>query len=434
MKKIISILLAIFLISNTLQAERIRKKKPRVETELTARLNLIKNQMQAMVNTMEEQLSSTLPVAITKLPYTISQAGKYYIPNNLTFTGNGPAITIASNNVSLDFYNNALILANPAAWGISITNAMECTITNGIIQGPNIGLAIQNSSGIHIASSFFNNSKVTCQNSHSIIFDTVSFESDGKNKNPALLVWNGSEHMTITHCTFSNWQNSIQATDLSGLQIVNSFIQGPGNLLNVGATNVQIQNTSFIDGVVLFANDSGALLEQVLFDCEVDINGYDNILARNSLVTGGSDFGLHIINGSNISCIDCQFSEALTANVQLEKASGCLFSGCKIIDSELDGIVFTQDASQNAVINCELSSNRQDGVRVELGATDNQFQSNNVFDNGNFGINILDPTTACYYNVSCNNKGADCPGSYIDPEQAPGVSNLVPGSNICCIP
>ncbi len=434
MKKAVTTLLAFVLLSTTMQAERMKKRKPRVEQELTARLNLIKNQMQAMVSTMQEQLTPTLPTAIAKLPYTISQAGKYYIPNNLTFTGSGPAITIASDNVSLNFYNNALILTNPGASGILINNAKECTIENGIIQGKNVGLAIQNAAGIHVETTFFNSSTVSCQGSHSITFDTVSFEGDGQNVTPALSIGQNSEHITVTHATFSNWLNSIEAADLSGFQIINTIVQGEGNLLTIGASNVQIQNSTFMGGTTLFANGSGALLEQVLFDCEVDINGYSNILAKNSAILSDGDFGLHVIEGSNSSWIDCQFSNAKLANVQLEKATGCLLSGCKIIDSQQDGIVLTQDATQNAVISSEISNNVQNGFTVALGALNNQFQSNNVFDNGNYGINILEPTTSCFYNISCNNKGADCPGSLLDPEQAPGVSNLVPGSNICCIP
>jgi len=391
-----------------------RAKKPFVETKLVGHLAAIKSQMQSMKKIMEQAAPATLPVAIGTLPYTIREPGIYYFPNNLVFSGKGPAITVAANNVVINCYNNALTVAEGI--GILVSGVREFTLQNGVIQGNVVGMQIENATAVHLLNSFFNGSKVTIDGASGVTLDTVSCDD-------SLLTINGSsQHITLTNCTING---QITATEVSGMQISDSLIEGA---VTVGANNLQIQNSAFINGALLFTNGSGALLEEVIFD-SVEINQYDSIMATNCMSRG-----LHIIQGSYCSFIDCHFANAAQANVQLDNATGCLFSGCKIIDSQADGIVFTTGSSQNALINCEVSNNGQNGCTIMIGATDNQLLNNNVYANANYGIYNLEPTTNCLFNVSCNNKGADCPGSGVHPEQAPGVSSLVPGSNICCIP
>lgn len=431
----------------------IKQKKPTVGSKVQQHLSQIQTAMQSILSTLEENATSSLPVAITSLPYTISKPGKYYVPNSLSYAGAGSAITVAADNVTINFYNNALTLTNANAIAISLNTVKECTIENGIIQGPVLGLKIASSSGVHIQNTFLNGAYATLSSAQGIEFTGSSFEAGSLTNVACLSIANSSEHITISNCTFNNWAETIAAQDVSAMQINDTLIRGSGALLTLGdsssqANDLLIQNSTFVltAGTVGidFIHGSGCLLENVLLDAAcgdaIHIGSiannatYNSILAKSCLITGSPDYGIYVEQGTNVSCSSCQFTDAKRANVLLASATGCIFTSCKLSDSDEHGIVLTPNANQNAVIDCEVSDNSQNGVVVQAGAKDNQIIRNNVFDNGNYGLFNSDASTSTFYNISCNNGVSDCPQSGVTPEQAPGVSTLVPGSNICCVP
>ena len=93
---------------------------------------------------------------ISSAPFTISEPGSYYLTTNLTVSG-GDAITIATNNVTLDL--NGFTIASTAAsatgYGIFINSSLisslrDLTILNGFIQG---GVTV-NGNGVYSGSGF----------------------------------------------------------------------------------------------------------------------------------------------------------------------------------------------------------------------------------------------------------------------------------------
>lgn len=74
---------------------------------------------------------------ISSLPYSISAPGAYYLGGNLSYPGTGNAITINSDDVTLDLMGfNLISTANPPnATGIYINNRTNVEIRNGTLSG-----------------------------------------------------------------------------------------------------------------------------------------------------------------------------------------------------------------------------------------------------------------------------------------------------------
>ncbi len=74
---------------------------------------------------------------ISSAPFTISVSGSYYLTTNLTVSG-GDAITIATNNVTLDLCGFTIASTTPSATGYGIrlnSGLSDITILNGHIRG-----------------------------------------------------------------------------------------------------------------------------------------------------------------------------------------------------------------------------------------------------------------------------------------------------------
>jgi hypothetical protein len=77
---------------------------------------------------------------ITSLPFTINKPGNYYLPNDLTFSGAGAAITVNADEVVIDLNQRSLIAKGAATSplvgsGIVVLNHEDVTIQNGDING-----------------------------------------------------------------------------------------------------------------------------------------------------------------------------------------------------------------------------------------------------------------------------------------------------------
>jgi len=62
------------------------------------------------------------PTPINHVPYTITKSGRYCVAKNLTYNGVEAAITIATNDVSIDLNFHKLLLTSGAATGILVQN------------------------------------------------------------------------------------------------------------------------------------------------------------------------------------------------------------------------------------------------------------------------------------------------------------------------
>jgi hypothetical protein len=73
---------------------------------------------------------------ITALPYTISTPGFYFLGGNLTFNGSGNAITVVTNDVTIDLMG--FTLKNTAAVpgnGIHMNGIENVEVRNGTVSG-----------------------------------------------------------------------------------------------------------------------------------------------------------------------------------------------------------------------------------------------------------------------------------------------------------
>src|SRR4029077_269735 len=93
-----------------------------------------------------ETAQSVTATAITAVPFVITKPGNYYLPNDLTFSGAGTAITINADEVNLDLNGRSLIAKGAATSpfvgiGIAVLNHEDVTIQNGDINGfGNVGV------------------------------------------------------------------------------------------------------------------------------------------------------------------------------------------------------------------------------------------------------------------------------------------------------
>lgn len=427
-------LIALVTTASSVQAKGTKQMREELlVSSVTKHLSRIVTELDGIRSEMQATIPNNVPVAITTLPFTITNPGQYYVLNDLTYSGDGTAITVAADNVTINFYNNTLALTNPAATAILVQNAHECAIANCIIQNAPNGIILSGCIGASLDYSFLNNSGVVATGSRSITIADCSFKGSAT----GLMLEQNSSQISIIESTFSEWQNSIVANDVSGLQIDSSIVLGVNPLTLTNTTNVQISNSSFAGTNELsFASGEGAILNNVVVEAlsgsALHIGTWDKLLAKDCIFIAAGDYALYIENGSNIHCIHCQFTDASTANVYLDNATGCLITNCKISDGVQNGLTLSPKATGNTIINCEISNNGQNGIEVAQNSLQNQIINNNVYDNGNYGIVNNEATTATFSNISCNNGTSDCPGDGVSPTQAPGVSPLVPGSNICC--
>lgn len=78
---------------------------------------------------------STGKNVITSLPFTINQPGSYVLNSNLSMSTSGNAITVATNDVTIDMQGFELTGVSPAQRGIQGFSNTNLTIRNGTIRG-----------------------------------------------------------------------------------------------------------------------------------------------------------------------------------------------------------------------------------------------------------------------------------------------------------
>jgi hypothetical protein len=88
---------------------------------------------------------------IGSVPYTISNPGNYVLNTDLPYAGTGTAITVNSNNVTIDFQGYQLKSSAPSSGvtitGIALTNVNNVTIKNGRLSAFVVGINIQGGIG-----------------------------------------------------------------------------------------------------------------------------------------------------------------------------------------------------------------------------------------------------------------------------------------------
>ncbi|MBS0656091.1 MAG: right-handed parallel beta-helix repeat-containing protein, partial [Verrucomicrobia bacterium] len=109
----------------------------------------------------QQYMSETRPIAISALPYTIMQSGKYYLDSDLELTDRaalGAAITVMADDVDLDLGDHS-ITVSPTIAAIFIHYASNVSVYNGRLVTPTVSNDA-NSVGIlthHVAHAVFDN-------------------------------------------------------------------------------------------------------------------------------------------------------------------------------------------------------------------------------------------------------------------------------------
>lgn len=444
---------------------------------------------------VEGLLKASLPIdtlfVVNQLPLTISQPGKYSVTKDLVYNASGPAITVACDNVSINFHNHTLTLNDVTSVGVLAKDCHEFTLENEVIQSTSStalhlinvnkatinnvytksstnGVTIENCQDVQLFSSQFAlGGGVVINGSSHVAIDSCTF--NGINSAYGFHVEGESEEIIITNSTFNDCLSSIHAINVNGMLIDSCHLTASPtstlNLVQLGssdtgclANDVIIRNSTLtqnqavagFNGILALAG-SGCLLENLVIKCASsdllegyasaaihigyqDHIPYQNLIAKNCIITGQNERALLIENGQKIVFDECQVSGASLYNLELLNATSCTVKNCMIFDGD-SGIYMdsSNGGGNNSIRDCFVYNNKTAGIVVNDMAKNN-VSGNNVW-GSQTGIQIaFSDYTEAFFNTSCNNSVQNCSNVY--PSQAPGGSDdktsAVAGTNLCC--
>jgi hypothetical protein len=195
------------------------------------------------------------PVAISRLPYTITTPGKYTLSQNIIMTTDADGITVTVDNVTIDM----------AGFGIT---SVPSPISNN-------GINLNNRTGVKIMNGFitgFASNGIWCSGSQNTSVTNMDIYSNGYG-----ILTNGGSCATITNCTVHNCNGGIS-------------INGYGNKVS-GCT---VNNISSSSGIYVA---HGSVTDNVVYNCLSGINVSDGSV-RNNYVTNNTAYGI-AINSAN---------------------------------------------------------------------------------------------------------------------------------------
>ncbi len=235
---------------------------------------------------------------IRRVPITITRSGKYCVTRDLTYDGAGAAITIAADNVTINFANHNLFLTDPAAEGILAVDVEELTILNDKISTGSVS-NIQSSNAIHligvskarIDNVFTENTfdginietsnDVTVTNSHHKNHVGGFFDTEGGNPSGSGIEIRGSVGVTIDNAYFEGSSGENQFSD-SSITIANA------------SSSINITNTkhNFVSDAIFVAQGSSGILVENLtatfdplaFYSGISVGGANDEIPTNDLI------------------------------------------------------------------------------------------------------------------------------------------------------
>ncbi len=243
-----------------------------------------------------------------QIPLTISTPGTYCMTENISFAA-GTAITVSSNDVTIDMKGHTLNGGDNAVTGILLSDGVvRVTIQNGIIEhiggaAPN-GIAIRDTVGA-----------VTLMQNITIRDMSFNFNIDMINFNQAAAAAFDVTNLLVENCTGYN-SGGIRARCLNGIVRGCSLEENKGDV--------------FEHGIFLHGRPTAALAESLLIqDCVsisatrvnrvgIQIGTARNATIRSCLVSGSSD----ATPGPNGTGIRCDTSKLVTIQ-------DCIVSDCR---------------------------------------------------------------------------------------------------------
>jgi hypothetical protein len=290
------------------------------------------------------------PSQIADSPFAITEPGLYILTDDVEYgTNSGTAITIDTNDVTLDLNNKSLINVASSATGIEISNTFtNITIKSGSIRG-------FDTAGINIPAG-----------------STVLFFEDltliGSNAGLGLL-FNGTSGsnlrttgIVIRNCFFSHYLDCISATATDALRLDNTQLNQSRR--GISAIDCNLWNLDNVQSSLHFISSVNRSIDAFSCNCwtirNSEFNGNQSTsisdAVRFSILVGPGVSGGHIIE----NCMFCDNQSNNTLNVlSLDATHSCVIKNCSFDGNRagtvLGGLVTT--GSQHHIEGCSVSGN-----------------------------------------------------------------------------
>lgn len=382
------------------------------------------------------------PFVIKSVPVVLTQPGKYCVKNDLTYTGSARAITIASDNVTLNFANHSLFLTQPSAVGvyaadvseitiendkiiigtpspnplsaaISFFNVSKATIDNIYTQNTFFGVSIDSSNDILVINSHHKNhtgapqaAAINIVNSRSVTLDNITTEGNSDiNRYPTYGVrtLGSTELVSILNSKLLVSDSSIHADQVNGLLVDNVLATAsPFTIFNsvqlggvipttTSANDVIIRNSTFInrfatptfDGI-LVVSGSGLLIENVVVDTNTSFgSGYFPGAIHIGCISTNSGCN-PAVRYDNVIIRDTIVNNVNDIGILLEGGSNIVIENSLVSDSRVANIRFDQ-VINSVVKNSVINGSAGTGILINAGSNENQIFENTISDN-NIGL------------------------------------------------
>lgn len=383
---------------------------------------------------------------ISRVPYTITESGKYCVRRDLTYTGTGNAIIVEADNVTINFANHSLFLESPGATGIFAVDVEELTILNDKISTPavstfassnaihlinvvkaridniftentNIGVNIETSRDVFVTNSHHVNhvgsltaAGIYINGSADVKVDNSVFEGNSGLDQigaPGVFILAESVNTSVTNSKFSNIDIGIFIPVASSILLQNievtSFSGAAFNGIQIGTNdgdvndiilqNVTVRNTTALpgyDGISATAA-SGLLFDTVIIDTNTSF--LDDVVAY---LPAALHFGCNTGNGGCEPGVPT--SNAILRNVLIQNnndvgffiefGENIVFEDGNITGSNDQNVLFDQ-AFGSTIKDSYIGDSEGDGILVRTGSIDNSILNNTVAANVN-GIIVDD--------------------------------------------
>lgn len=383
---------------------------------------------------------------ISRVPYTITESGKYCIRRDLTYTGTGSAIIVEADNVTINFANHSLFLESSAATGVLAVDVEELTILNDKISTPLLS-TLNTSNAIHLI-------EVRKARIDNILTENTFYGLHVENSSD--ITETNSQH--LNHYAGIS-ANAIRIEGSTGIKLENIYVEGVFPDPNNGGSginftgdlnrNVLLRNLQFnnVDTAILFSNVDGVVAENIeviaapiavfnalQFGTANEETVVKNIIFTNTVIsnadavpawdgvtliqafniefvnfvidtntrldesTGYQPAAIHIGCGENSGCEPFLSSENIIfrntligggndVGFYVEQGSNIIFDEGEITGSFLANVLF--DTAQMSVIkNSLIGDGPANGIVLEEGSNDNSILNNTVARN-NIGLLVV---------------------------------------------
>lgn len=250
-------------------------------------------------------------IAITSLPYGITQSGSYYLTKDLNGITDLPGIGIYASNVTLDLSGFSVTVAN----NIGISGSGTCEnveIRNGTIRNCQYGIFASSScKGWRILNIRATNNSFTgiSVNGTNNTIDHCMVSNNGSASSSEVGIYSGDSSLIINSTARENSHNGIVTGNHC---VINNCTAGAN-----GGYGIYTQTSSRVSNCVANSNFSSGFnvgVSSVVSDCTANsntttgINTADNCKVSGCLTNGNTGKGIKVTNNSTVTESTCNFN------------------------------------------------------------------------------------------------------------------------------